>query len=58
MDNGKIKILNSAELTFVEKREISIEIIEIIKKNNLSLNQVNQILDLVKENLEDKPLWN
>lgn len=33
------------------------EVIEVFKESNLSLNQVNAVLDLVKDTLKNKPLW-
>ena len=52
-----IKVFGEIELNMQEKRKIEIKFIEIIKENRLSLNQVEEIFDSVKENLNKKPLW-
>lgn len=36
---------------------IAKEVIEVMKKYNVSLNQAAVILDSVKNDLNDKPLW-
>lgn len=53
-----IKLFINKELGYEEKRNIAMEIVEVIQKNNLSLKQTNEIFELVKENLDEKPLWN
>lgn len=41
----------------IERREIELKIVEIIKFHHLSLNQADEILDSVKYILTKKPLW-
>jgi hypothetical protein len=55
--NEEIKIFQQKELGYQIKRETIIKIIDIIREQNLSLNQALEVLDLVKENLKEKPMW-
>ena len=57
MDHKEKKMFVSKELSYEEKYEIVSEIGEVLQKNKLSLTQVNEILELVKEGIATKPLW-
>lgn len=57
MGNKEKKMFEARELNYEEKYEIVSEIGEVLKKNKLSLTQVNEILELVKEGIAAKPLW-
>ena len=57
MDHKEKKMFVSKELSYEEKYEIVSEIGEVLQKNKLSLTQANEILELVKEGIATKPLW-
>lgn len=48
---------NNLRISKDEAKKITREVIEVFKENNLSLNQINAVLDLVKDTLKNKPLW-
>lgn len=48
---------NNLGISKDKAKEITSKVIEVFKESNLSLNQINAVLDLVKDTLKNKPLW-
>jgi hypothetical protein len=48
---------NNLGISKDQAKKTTNEVIEVFKASNLSLNQINAVLDLVKDTLKNKPLW-
>lgn len=55
--NDNIKIFRETELDYQGKRKAIMDIMKIFAEKKLSLNQAYELLDLTKEQLKEKPMW-